>query len=179
MSITETNPTTRPVHRHRAVVLMASLFAVLGLLAAGCGGDDSDTDEDATEVDAETMMVWQRELAAVGCYDGPVDGIEGQATFEAIADFQRAEGLEVDGAIGPETRDALQTAFAEGRAVCERPTTTTTAGETTTTTAGETTTTTAGQTTTTSGETTTTTSGETTTTTSGETTTTTAGTPTL
>jgi peptidoglycan hydrolase-like protein with peptidoglycan-binding domain len=46
-------------------------------------------------------------LRARGLYDGPVDGVRGQATERAVRTLQRRKGLTVDGVVGPRTRAAL------------------------------------------------------------------------
>jgi hypothetical protein len=50
----------------------------------------------------------QRRLAALGLYDGPVDGILGQGTAQAITNFQKARGLEATGELDDPTFQALQ-----------------------------------------------------------------------
>ncbi|MGV0912444.1 NlpC/P60 family protein [Martelella sp. FOR1707] len=49
----------------------------------------------------------QRQLAAAGFDPGPIDGIRGPKTIAAIRAFQAANGLTVDGIVGPETSSAL------------------------------------------------------------------------
>jgi hypothetical protein len=51
----------------------------------------------------------QEGLAALGYDVGGADGVYGSATANAVAAFQAAEGLPVDGTLGPETRAALRT----------------------------------------------------------------------
>lgn len=50
----------------------------------------------------------QRALAAAGHDPGPVDGIFGSLTSGAVKEFQRDEGLEVDGIVGPRTARRLK-----------------------------------------------------------------------
>jgi peptidoglycan hydrolase-like protein with peptidoglycan-binding domain len=45
----------------------------------------------------------QTALKNAGYYTGAVDGKKGPLTKKAIEDFQRANGLEVDGKVGPKT----------------------------------------------------------------------------
>jgi hypothetical protein len=52
----------------------------------------------------------QEQLRARGFDPGPIDGEFGAATARAVKDFQRAQHLEVDGVVGPETRTALLSA---------------------------------------------------------------------
>ncbi|NET32186.1 MAG: hypothetical protein F6K19_09300 [Cyanothece sp. SIO1E1] len=51
----------------------------------------------------------QTTLKAVGFYNGPTDGSYGQLTAAAVAKFQQAQGLTVDGIAGPTTQAALKT----------------------------------------------------------------------
>jgi peptidoglycan hydrolase-like protein with peptidoglycan-binding domain len=46
-------------------------------------------------------------LQARGLYRGPIDGIAGPLTAQAVRDFQRSKRLRVDGLAGPRTRGAL------------------------------------------------------------------------
>jgi len=49
----------------------------------------------------------QTRLKNWGYYDGPVDGIYGPSTFQAVKNFQRKNGLPVDGIVGAQTWSAL------------------------------------------------------------------------
>lgn len=49
----------------------------------------------------------QLRLRRLGFYDGPVDGIYGPRTEEAVRRFQSSVGLKPDGLVGPSTRSAL------------------------------------------------------------------------
>lgn len=55
---------------------------------------------------------YQRQLQALGYYSGSIDGDRGPLTKGAVENFQRAEGLKVDGIVGPATRAALARAIA-------------------------------------------------------------------
>ncbi|MBV8991845.1 MAG: peptidoglycan-binding protein [Solirubrobacterales bacterium] len=52
---------------------------------------------------AEAVRVLQRRLARAGYRPGPIDGRYGPRTEQAVARFQAAHGLEVDGIAGPVT----------------------------------------------------------------------------
>ncbi len=49
----------------------------------------------------------QAQLQKLGLYLGPIDGIYGGGTAAAVRAFQQAQGLAVDGAVGPNTWAAL------------------------------------------------------------------------
>jgi len=49
----------------------------------------------------------QQLLSRWGYYDGAVDGVYGRQTYDAVRYFQRANGLGVDGKVGPETARVL------------------------------------------------------------------------
>jgi plastocyanin len=49
----------------------------------------------------------QKKLAAAGFDPGPLDGSFGPKTQAAVRAYQQANGLQVDGIVGPETRGAL------------------------------------------------------------------------
>ncbi|HEY8943045.1 MAG TPA: peptidoglycan-binding protein, partial [Polyangiaceae bacterium] len=59
-----------------------------------------------SELSGDQVRQLQRELAGMDLYDGPVDGIVGPKTREALQKFHAQE--EIEGAeVGPETLDAL------------------------------------------------------------------------
>lgn len=49
----------------------------------------------------------QQTLKKWDYYDGPIDGVYGGGTFTAVKEFQRKNGLTVDGVVGPSTAKAL------------------------------------------------------------------------
>jgi len=55
----------------------------------------------------EDVRIAQSKLKQWGYLDGSIDGTFGQATYNAVVKFQRANGLTADGVIGPQTRAAL------------------------------------------------------------------------
>ncbi|MFY9279761.1 MAG: spore cortex-lytic enzyme [Caldicoprobacterales bacterium] len=68
--------------------------------------------------DAEEVVVYwgmtggkvyeiQQKLKQWGYYDGPIDGIYGAKTFDAVKKFQAKNGLAVDGTVGKQTAAAM------------------------------------------------------------------------
>ena len=55
----------------------------------------------------EEVTKLQNRLSDLGYYKSEVDGQFGPGTEEAVKAFQRANGLEADGIVGPETRERL------------------------------------------------------------------------
>lgn len=49
----------------------------------------------------------QQKLSQWGYYDGAVDGVYGQGTYEAVVRFQRKNGLATDGVAGSATLEAM------------------------------------------------------------------------
>jgi hypothetical protein len=58
----------------------------------------------------EAVRQLQQCLATLGLHPGRIDGIYGPQTEAAVAAFQAAQGLVVDGEVGPETRAILDAA---------------------------------------------------------------------
>jgi peptidoglycan hydrolase-like protein with peptidoglycan-binding domain len=64
--------------------------------------------EQSTAITSEAVMALQRDLTELGYYTGPIDGVYGSATFEAVKALQTDLGVQpVDGKYGPVTHDAL------------------------------------------------------------------------
>ena len=88
------------------------------LLARGAGGDRAGG--------SGRVRALQRQLHAVGVGPGPVDGRFGPQTEAAVRRFQRADGLAVDGIVGPHTTRRLarhdKPAAAPPRRTTETPT---------------------------------------------------------
>lgn len=74
------------------------------------------------------VLALQRTLASKGHSPGPLDGDYGLRTAAAVAGYQRAEGLVVDGVAGPETLGALGLAGAAAPAPDSAPATMPTGG---------------------------------------------------
>ena len=101
--------------RTRALVLGVLALAVLlwapsagfaasdsaGLLAPGAGY--------ATPEGSQQVRDVQRLLRRLGDAPGPIDGLYGPLTTEAVQRFQKAHALAVDGVVGPHTLGRLVT----------------------------------------------------------------------
>ena len=66
------------------------------------------------EGDPALIRELQQALTAAGYEPGPADGTYGEQTEAAVVAFQQANGLSVDGRVGPETAAALNSALATG-----------------------------------------------------------------
>ena len=56
---------------------------------------------------SEALKTSQQKLKELNLYSGPIDGISGTKTKNAIKEFQKNAGLSVDGVLGPNTLAAL------------------------------------------------------------------------
>jgi len=104
----------------RAVILVA--LGVFAFALAGCDGNDTTTvtvtvttspttTGTSTEQSAETTAAvseLQQVMTDLGYYDGPVDGVYGDATTAGVKKMQEDLGVTADGIYGPETDDALK-----------------------------------------------------------------------
>jgi peptidoglycan hydrolase-like protein with peptidoglycan-binding domain/DNA invertase Pin-like site-specific DNA recombinase len=68
---------------------------------------------------SDEVRALQRRLRTLSVPPGPIDGLYGPMTEDAVKRFQRAGGLAVDGIVGPETRAALRTARTPARLLAE------------------------------------------------------------
>jgi peptidoglycan hydrolase-like protein with peptidoglycan-binding domain len=101
-------------------LLLVPLAAGLGLALAGCGGSDTTTvtvtvttspTTTTAEQSAETTAAvteLQQVMTDLGYYDGPIDGVYGEATTQGVKKMQTDLGVTADGVYGPETHDALK-----------------------------------------------------------------------
>lgn len=70
--------------------------------------DDYYPDTDTLPTYTNVVVVVQQELAKLGYYHGPIDGIVGPQTEKAISWFQSVDKITVTGAINGQTLKALQ-----------------------------------------------------------------------
>lgn len=62
----------------------------------------------------ETVQTLQTKLKNWGYYQGAIDGVYGQSTYEAVRAFQRKNGLTIDGVVGAKTAMALGLQLSKG-----------------------------------------------------------------
>jgi peptidoglycan hydrolase-like protein with peptidoglycan-binding domain len=100
----------------RRLLLVVLALTLSMFLVAGCSSDsDSDSSDSSSseekEQPSDAVKELQKELKELGYYDGEVDGLYGSETEQAVKDFQKDEGLTVDGKYGPATHKALLAAL--------------------------------------------------------------------
>jgi peptidoglycan hydrolase-like protein with peptidoglycan-binding domain len=104
-------------------LLLIPLVLGLGLLVAGCGGRKTETvtvtvtagsttstAPTTTEPSAETTAAvteLQQVMTDLGYYDGPIDGVYGDATTEGVKKMQTDLGVTADGVYGAETGKSI------------------------------------------------------------------------
>jgi peptidoglycan hydrolase-like protein with peptidoglycan-binding domain len=102
----------------RAVVIA---LAAIGLVAGAVVGGavlPAGAQARASTSDAAGIESLQRQLNALGCNAGAVDGTLGPNTTQAVRWFQSAAGIAVDGIVGVDTTAALTLAGAAGNPSC-------------------------------------------------------------
>ncbi len=95
-------------HYFRRRILPASAFAVI-LLVANSALALMQVGDTGSQVER-----LQRRLQELGYFDGPITGYYGELTADAVQEFQRSNGLSVDGIVGPQTENALQLPSSSG-----------------------------------------------------------------
>ena len=88
-----------------------------GLMESGDYGADRQSAV-GNRQSAEEVQACQTQLATLGLYKGTIDGRAGKGSLTegAVMNFQRANGMVVDGVVGPATRAALTRAVEAKRA---------------------------------------------------------------
>lgn len=85
--------------RAAAGLLAAALLLLLGAQQALAAVGWGDTGENVRQI--------QQKLSQWGYYFGTVDGVFGQATYDAVVRFQKKNGLRADGVVGSATAAAM------------------------------------------------------------------------
>lgn len=109
--------------KHMIRLLM--VLVVLGIFNVSAFAVTETSEAAKPEIDPKEI---QTALTEAGLYKGPIDGVIGSKTKEAIRKFQEANDLKVDGVCGPKTWEKLK-AYSEEAADIDAATTTTPATE--------------------------------------------------
>jgi peptidoglycan hydrolase-like protein with peptidoglycan-binding domain len=72
---------------------------------------------------SQTIKAFQTTLSELGWYTGPIDGVYGPVTAQAVAGLQAQLGVTQDGILGPETFTAFQSQCQPNPSACKRPAT--------------------------------------------------------
>src|SRR5262245_47065272 len=101
----------------RAVVFAQAIGIVAATLGAWIAPAGAATAPGSTS-DAAGIESLQRQLDALGCNAGAIDGKLGPNTIQAVRWFQTAAGIAVDGIVGVDTTGRLAQAAATGTPNC-------------------------------------------------------------
>ena len=93
------------LQRRRLIAALVILFTVNILIILLAQSAGAATYRQGSS--GEQVRIMQEKLKRWGYYDGAVDGIFGSRTAAAVRDFQRSNGLRVDGIVGAQTLAAL------------------------------------------------------------------------
>lgn len=91
------------VMRIVSIVLLVVVVVMAALLCRSFESEEVDTFALKQGSSGQQVRQIQSKLSAWGYYSGEVDGIYGSKTTEAVKNFQRVNGLKVDGIVGEET----------------------------------------------------------------------------
>ena len=91
--------------RRKLMASLAVIFAVNILIITLTQSAQAATYRQGSS--GEAVRTIQTKLQRWGYYDGAIDGIFGSETTAAVKEFQRKNGLAVDGIVGPRTLEAL------------------------------------------------------------------------
>ena len=91
--------------RKKLILALTAIFTLNIMLIALAQAAGAATYERGSS--GELVSEMQSRLKEWGYYSGEVDGIFGSETVEAVKAFQRKNGLEADGRVGPATLTAL------------------------------------------------------------------------
>lgn len=91
------------VMRIVSIVLLVVVVVMAALLCRSFQSEEVETFALKQGSSGQQVRQIQSKLSAWGYYSGEVDGIYGSKTTEAVKNFQRVNGLKVDGIVGEET----------------------------------------------------------------------------
>lgn len=91
------------VMRIVSIVLLVVVVVMAALLCRSFESEEVDAFALKQGSSGQQVRQIQSKLSAWGYYSGEVDGIYGSKTTEAVKNFQRVNGLKVDGIVGEET----------------------------------------------------------------------------
>ncbi|MEN8601318.1 peptidoglycan-binding protein [Microbacterium rhizosphaerae] len=109
-AVTDATPLKQASVQFNSAVVALEMAWLKLYADAGCISD-ANQQKAAEAVSAYTTAL-QQDLATAGYYPGPVDGVYGPITVQAVQDLQKAAGLPVTGTVDKATADALQAALA-------------------------------------------------------------------
>ena len=69
----------------------------------------------------DDVIILQRRLRQWDYYDGPISGVFGEQTYQAVRRFQSRNGLRVDGVVGSETWGALGYTYRQAQQTTAAP----------------------------------------------------------
>jgi peptidoglycan hydrolase-like protein with peptidoglycan-binding domain len=102
------DPSTDSGGSSKALMWIALAVGAVALVALGAFVINQNSDSDSSETDlTEAIAVIQQEMADLGYYTGPIDGVYGPATTDAVKAMQAECGLAQDGLYGPDTHQCL------------------------------------------------------------------------
>jgi len=109
-AVTDSTPLKQASVQFNSAVVALEMAWLKLYADAGCISD-ANQQKAAEAVTAYTTAL-QQDLATAGYYPGPVDGVYGPITVQAVQDLQKAAGLPVTGTVDKATADALQATLA-------------------------------------------------------------------
>lgn len=95
------------------VALVAGIIAIAVVVTSDDDDESSSNSSQEEVLSASVTASIQEDLATLGYYDGPIDGVYGPETEEAVKQFQTDNGLEPTGRYDQATDAAVQAALAE------------------------------------------------------------------
>lgn len=104
--ISDDTPLTEASEQFNAAVVALEISWIQLFAQSGCLTDERQGQ--ASAVIADYTIALQQSLAAAGYYTGPIDGIYGPLTVQAVIDLQAANGLPQTGTVDKATDAALR-----------------------------------------------------------------------